>query len=746
MIRTLIPVVCLVHCVVALGQSVCLPSPRLLTTMPMGGQVGTTFDLTITGETIEEARELVFSDPSITAEQKTDAAGQPIANSYSVTVGKDCPAGLHEARVMTRLGLSSSRIFTVSEVPEVSHSDAKTTLDDAMPIEIDSICNAVMPVRAVNHYRFQAKANQRVVVDCAAKGIDSKLNPVLILGDEKGRDLRVQRRGGVIDYTMPTDGTYTIKVHDLTFEGGAMHFYRLSLRSLPDGAPIQRLPSTQLVSAHSWPPFGLPTEADASEVEPNNNPAEANQITLPCDIAGSFYPAADIDRYEFNAKKGEVWWIEVASERLGRPTDPTAVVQHIKVVDGQEQVTDLVELNDIDSPIKVSSYGYSYDGPPYNAGSSDILGKVEIKEDGLHRIQISDLLGGTRKDPANVYRLVVRKAQPDFAIVGWGLHMQLRNGDRNALSKPMALRGGATLAYEIVAIRRDGFAGAIEVSLDNLPDGVTAAGLRIAAAQNRGILLVTADESAPRGFKSARFTGSAIIDGKEVVREGRIASMAWPCRNARNELTGPRLLVDIPVSVGGDESAPISITAREQKTYEAVEGTTLIIPLVHLRRGEFSGKNLTVKTFGEGFKTNKAFDLPLSENSSEAVLDLKALKTKPGDYLIAFYGGGVTKYKHYPKAVEIAEQAHSEKQKVASAAAAEVTRLKAEVESASAESKPELDRQLQAATNEKKAADVAVAAAKKKIQTATRSAAQKDIADIVVSEPIAIRVLPAEKK
>ena len=35
-----------------------------------------------------------------------------------------------------------------------------------------------------------------------------------------------------------------------------------------------------------------------------------------------------------------------------------------------------------------------------------------IKTDGLHRLQISDLFGGTRSDPRNVYRLVIRKG-PD---------------------------------------------------------------------------------------------------------------------------------------------------------------------------------------------------------------------------------------------------------------------------------------------------------------------------------------------
>ncbi len=66
-------------------------------------------------------------------------------------------------------------------------------------------------------------------------------------------------------------------------------------------------------------------------------------------------------------------------------------------VGSEEKLEDVAELNDIPSPIKPSSNGYSYDGPVYDAGSADALGKVEIKEDGVYRLQVRDLFGGTRR-------------------------------------------------------------------------------------------------------------------------------------------------------------------------------------------------------------------------------------------------------------------------------------------------------------------------------------------------------------
>ena len=730
----------------AWGQAVCLPAPRLLTTMPMGGQVGTSVEITITGDNFENADKLSFSHPGITATPKVDDAGNPVANRFVVNIANACPAGIHEARVMTRLGVSSSRAFNVGTLAEVTQSAANTTLETVAPLAINSTCNAVMTKQAVSYYSFEAAKDQRIVVDCAATGIDSKLKPVVIIADAQGADLVVERRGGALDFTVPETSKYVIKLHDLTFNGGADYFYRLSIKEAAKGEVVPRLPSTETVSSFSWPPTGLPATAAASELEPNNEHAQAQKITFPCDISGSFFPAADVDTFEFTAKKGDVWWVEVASERFGLPTDPSIVVQHVAADGDAEKRTDLVELSDIPSPVKVSSNGYSYDGPPYNAGSPDIIGKVEIKEDGVHRLQLRDLFGGTRKDPRNVYRLIVRKAQPDFALVGWALHMNLRNGDRNALSKPISLRGGATIPLEVVVVRRDGFDGEIALEMGNLPDGVTATGLKISAGKSRGIMLITADQNAPRGLTSASFFGKATIDGKEVTRPCRLASMAWPVPNAWSEIPSPRLLADVPVSVSGSEFAPLTIASTENRIWEVTEGEKLTLPLIHSRRCDFSGANISLSTFGDGFERVPAFDASLTAETSDVVLDLATLKTPPGDYTIAFYGSAVAKYRYNVEAVTEAEAALALAKQEAESQAAEVKTLTEAAKTVPVEQKAEADKALQEASTKQKAADAAVAAADKLLKIATTAAMPKDVVDIVVSTPISIRVKPAEKK
>ena len=724
------------------AQSVCLPLPRLLTTIPMGGTVGTQVEITISGENIEDVSELMFTHPGLTATPKLDVNGQPEANKYIVTIAVDCPTGIHEARLMTRLGISSARVFCVDTLPEVTQAAPNTTLATAMELKVNSICNAVMTTKAVDHYWFEAVKGHRYIVNCASRGIDSKLDAVLIIGDSAGRDLVVERRGGTLDFTAPEDGRHVIKVHELTFKGGPAFYYRLAVQELNADAAIPEFASTKTVNSFSWPPAGLAASAASSETEPNNEQAQAQKISLPCDIAGNFFPAADVDRFEFAATKGDVWWVEVASERLGRPTDPAVLVQHVTGAGAgaDEKRTDVAEFTDIASPMKPSSNGYAYDGPPYDGGSADIIGKLEIKEDGVHRLQLTDLFGGTRNDVRNVYRLVIRKAAPDFAMAAWGLHMELRNGDRNALSKPLALRAGATTALEVVAVRRDGFDGAIELVMEGLPEGVTAQGLKIPAGQTRGIMLITADQNAPRALANVSFHGRATLGEAATTRPVHMAAMAWPIVDSWGEIPSPRLVTGLPVSVTTSEFAPVTIAASEKKVWEVAAGEKLTIPLVHTRRSEFSGSTLQLRTFGAGFEQVPRFDVSLDADQSEAVLDLASLKTPPGDYLIAFYGSAVVKYRYNPEAVGVAEAAQKKATEEAAVATAEVERLTAEAAAAASDTKAAADAAVAEATVKRQPADAAVAAAAAKFKAANDQAMPKDTADIVLSEPIAIRV------
>ena len=717
------------------AQSVCLPLPRLLSVSPMGGQVGTSFDATIAAEHMEDPGPLIFQHPGIQATAKVDAQGKPIPNQYSIAIAPDVPQGLYEARLLGRLGISSARIFSVGKLTELNQKPGNTNLVNAMPLSVPSVCNAVVSSRAVDFYSFEAAQGKRYIIQCSARGIDSKLDPVVIVGDANGTDLVAQRTGDTLDFVAKASGKHTIKIHELTFKGGPGYFYRLSIEELPIDAPMPVYPSTRSVSAFSWPPNGLSPQSPTTEQED----ATFQAITLPADITGRFYPAADVDTYVFDAKQGETWWIEVASERLGRPTDPSLVIQMEKP--DKSGWSDVAELNDIASPMKPSSNGYAYDGPPFDGGSTDILGKLEIKETGRYRLLLSDLFGGTRKDPRNIYRLIVRPAQPDFAVVSWGLHMELRNGDRNALSKPLALRAGNTVALEVVTVRRDGFDGEIALNVDGLPQGVTAQGLKIPAGKMRGVLLLSATQDAPQGLANATITASAKIGEQTVTHPMQMAQMVWPIPDAWGEIPSPRLVSGIPVSVTTSELAPITIAPTERKVYEAKLGEVLKIPMTHTLRSEFSGAVLQLKTMGSGFEGNPQFDVSIGAANSEATVNLGAIKPPAGEYTIAFYGSAVAKYRYNPLAISLVEKELKTAQEQQQKAIELVMQKTQAVASAAVEQKAAAEAELADANKKKQEADALVTAAQEKLKRTNEQASPRDTAEIIITEPVSIRVL-----
>src|SRR5260370_4849915 len=95
-----------------------------------------------------------------------------------------------------------------------------------------------------------------------------------------------------------------------------------------------------------WNPFLL-TFAPAPVVVENETPktAEAPQVVnVPCEIAGHIEKEAERDWYQFAAKKGEVYNIELLSERLGAPT---YMFFRLKNADTKQDIVESVDNQDL---------------------------------------------------------------------------------------------------------------------------------------------------------------------------------------------------------------------------------------------------------------------------------------------------------------------------------------------------------------------------------------------------------------
>ncbi len=93
----------------------------------------------------------------------------------------------------------------------------------------------ICPVSDVDYYSLAGNAGDSIAVDVDAAAIDSALDAVLHLYDDQGTELTHNDDHDGLDphleYTLPTDGVYYLRVREYAHpdEGGATHFYTLSL-------------------------------------------------------------------------------------------------------------------------------------------------------------------------------------------------------------------------------------------------------------------------------------------------------------------------------------------------------------------------------------------------------------------------------------------------------------------------------------------------------------------------------------
>ena len=657
-----------------------LPVPLLNSVTPMGGKIGTETEVTIAGADLDEVDALHFSHPGITATLKSP-------NHFTVKISPEVPVGNYDVRVIGKLGVSNPRAFVAGDRSEITRMNAHDKPEAAVELPMGSVFNGNATAAISDYFKFPAKKGGRVLVQCAAREIDSRMSPVLAVLDASGREIESARKGGLLDFTAPLDGQYLLSVHDLTFAGGPDYFYRLTVskgpyvdfifppagvpggkttftlfgRGLPGGKPADlrggdrkpfekldieitlpaandaaRTAFTQPVSAvddgifyslksaegASNPVFiGFSSVPLSREAEPNNKVGQAQKVTVPCEVAGQFFPAADVDCYAFDAKKGDVYWLEVFSHRTGRATSPFLLVQR--------EGTDIKEV-------------YASDADPggkrFPTLSNDPAYRFEAKEDGTYRVSVSDLLGATRSNPASTYRLAIRNETPDFRLVVLvePPPSAVKKDERSAAPRGVLLRAGETAAVKVIAIRRDGFNGVIELSATNLPDGVKCVPTRVAEGKTDGILLLTAGEKPAKNCVAIHVIGKAKIGDKEVQREASGGAVVWSVADFNADAVPSRLTADFCIAVNGAEAAPIRIEPAEDKVWQAAAGTKLDIPLRITRSGEFK-EALKLKAAGvAGVDALKEIDVDAKATTVTATLDLKALKLPAGESTIFF--------------------------------------------------------------------------------------------------------------
>ena len=232
--RILFPFAIFVSFVIAHGPAVAAaPNPVLNSVFPPGGSVGETFVVTIAGGALDGPTELRCNAAGVTFEQV-----ESDKNQFRVSVAPDTPLGLYDVRAVCGNGLSSPRPFVIGNRPEHLEREANEKLEFAPTVPLDAVVNGrIEKAGDTDYFRIEARQGQRVIIECTAERIDSQLRAVLEIFDEQGKHLRSSRGffgvDPLIDFHVPADGAYIVKISNLTYTGGTDHYYRLDIDTGP---------------------------------------------------------------------------------------------------------------------------------------------------------------------------------------------------------------------------------------------------------------------------------------------------------------------------------------------------------------------------------------------------------------------------------------------------------------------------------------------------------------------------------
>ena len=467
--------------------------PEIRNVNVRGFQIGQPTVVTIDGVDLLPAPKLWLNANAVeaTIDDKQSNANRLV---LTATLPNEITPGVAQLRLATNDGVSNSVTVALDRLPQLPIAETIAALPASL--------HGSVPGSGVSKTSFTGKAGEDLLIEVEAKRLGSKLRPVVHLFDAQ----RVQVAWALPSRTLagdcriatklPRDGQYTIEIHDLQYAPPGVSFFRLKVgqwqfadlafppavtrgqeialdllgtaggAKLPFKAPADgdliptAFPNPQ---AASGPPPSVLLSSLTELVEFNvaaggspaataNSTGEPPVPTIPVAISGRFDAPGQLDQYRFVVTPGAKLTLEVFAERLGSRID---AVLELRNKDGGVLAT-----ND-DGPTSIDPR-LDFTVP---AGLDTLI------------VVLRDALEIANEQA--IYRLVVTNADkptPELTAT--------------AKSDVSNIASGESQVFEVNVARR-GYDGPLQLSLGQLPPGVTATGTEIPAGASGTLLTLT---------------------------------------------------------------------------------------------------------------------------------------------------------------------------------------------------------------------------------------------------------------
>lgn len=545
---------------------------RLDSIYPNGGRRGTSVQVEFHGYEsglTGPLQVVIDGPPGITVRNLKSVSGRLM--QANLEIAADAPIGRRWLRVLNeRSGLTNYAQFLVGSLPELVEAEPNNELASAQSVTVPLVVNGrIDPQVDLDLFKFAGKRGQSVVAAIAAHAVDvhgqNKNAGIadfsLDLTDATGRTLASAEDtigfDPLIEYTLPTDGDYYVRIQLLNYGGFPEAVYRLTLGDVP--YPVSLFPAgyqkgtdpkLEVFGPHVPPqstvtpgsagrgpvsPFDpafplrfltLTTDVtsgldlpvlvgefpEVMETEPNDDRTTATGLKWPVTANGRLLTVNDADWYRISLEANQKVWVETVAQRFIRSPIDTL----IQVYDKEGKL--VIENDD-----EAFEPGYEcyHD---YKTTDSKVL--LQAMTAGDYFIRVIDQNGSA--GPSAIYRLAIEEAVADYRLTHF--------------PDAVPIWGPGTTAC--VMARIDRFAECqddIEVSVVDLPDGwqtssATSLG-RIPERyynnyQNKLFLTITAPADAPVGTsvpfrivgrirpkKNASETVTAAVIGEKALNE-----------------------------------------------------------------------------------------------------------------------------------------------------------------------------------------------------------------------------------
>ncbi len=527
-----------------------------------------------------------------------------------ITVDPNARPGRRELRLLTAGGLTNPMVFEVGTLPEITELEPNNDVDSPKlpnvpkdkPVKLPVVLNGQIMPGDIDHFHFQAAKGQKLVIETHARSLIPYLadavpgwfQAVVTLYDSNGKEIAFMddyrfHPDPVLFYEIPKTGEYKLEIRDSIFRGREDFVYRIGISEKPfitelfplggktgtqtnafisgwnlnetlialdtqaGPSPIRKAVYHQESKFSNAVPYRVDTLAECEEKESNNEPNNAQAVTLPIIVNGRISRRGDTDIFRFSGKAGQKIVAEVYARQLNSPLDSL-----LRIADANGNT---IQFND-DYVVKDQYLHKDTTGLVTHHADSYI--SAELPADGNYYVYLSD--SQNHGGRAYAYRLRLSAPRPDFEL--------------RVTPSSLSVRRGTAAAIGVHVLRKDGFNGEIDLVLKKPKTGFKLYGGKIPADRDYIRMTLAAAENAPQRITAVEIEGRAAIDGQTVTHtavgaEDMMQAFLYRHLVPANELVvsvpkqkwrGPTLEIDqsLPVRIplGGSEKVRVNVSNR----------------------------------------------------------------------------------------------------------------------------------------------------------------------------------------